>query len=365
MTITVSNIKDYLLFISFIVFFTFGTMISFNSMELAETITNKPMILFCYACVLFLIMPKHKPLIKNPLKNSFYLLCICVCISSLFNPSHELLYGIFLLITLSLFNLFYWGNFKKSYTIITIAYLGSNIICLYNYGISSFNSQGVIYVFGGVLLLNLLCIRKVSNIIVFALVVLLEVFLLSLTKSRTSMLFFLITVIVTYSYLFKREKSYIKLLLFIAAILSYQFILTFFNEIFFQKWGGDDITSNRLNIWMGILSRLSFFGNGTTYMYDFDAHNSFMQILEIFGIFSLMAFIYFVLRIIPAIRSSQYYIIYFNFFISWVGISMFENLDPFTTRLVPISVLLFFHISLLSYDSTKFNTLTVKHKNGK
>lgn len=367
LVVKMSSIKKAMVFCFLILYFVFGIMVSFNSLGLSERISNKPI---CVCLIIFLIlMIWGNAKIKS---RSSYYVCILIfgfsnIVSSIFNGSSVLFWcAIFGMLAITFARCTNLGTAETTYKTLFLPYVISGFVAMHRY-MSSFNSQGVVYAFIGVILLNILCIKKKGSIILYLGVVFGEIFLLSITRSRTSMMVFLVVAVISFAYLFMKKVSLkniiFSLALFILLLVTYDKIYDFFYRIFFQKWGNTDITSKRLSIWIDILERAKMFGNGSTYMDGFDAHNTFMQVLDMFGYFSLCLIIMAVILILISISRASNSIIYVNFFVAWLGISMFENLDIFTTRLLPITLLFILHVTLLSNEiSNKKGNIGIKHK---
>ncbi|WP_028043632.1 O-antigen ligase family protein [Candidatus Stoquefichus massiliensis] len=174
------------------------------------------------------------------------------------------------------------------------------------------------------------------------------------------MMCFLIVSVITYVHLFFNEKKSFKeiiilMIVVIFGLIFFDDISMFFNNIFFHKWGNEDLTSGRSDIWKYTINNASLFGNGIYYLKDyagitvsglpFDAHNALLQILGCFGFFSFFVFCLLMFLILKKLlyRYNKK-IIFVNFFVGWLSISMFENLELITTRMIPITFLFIFHL---------------------
>ena len=340
----------FLLFI----YYLFGIMVSFNSLNLSERINNKLGVASILLVVFVLILRGKTEKVNIGYNTLFILLTICVVFSAIFHFSLMLFWctccGLIIFIVLPKLKF----DTVNSYGILFYPYLIACLVALYLYNVSSFNSQGIIYTFLGVLLLNWLCLKKKTTIVGFGVVVFVIVLLLSLTRSRTSMLVFLITALFTYCYLFGRKLTVKSLAIHAVVVcglfIVYEFLMKFFVDVFFHKWVNTDLTSNRTAIWNMVFERTSFWGHGEEYLNGFDAHNTFMQILDMFGFMAFVLTVLCILSVFLKIRSSTHKIVFLNFFTAWTFASIFEDLNFFTSRMLPVTMLFFLHIALLSNE---------------
>lgn len=350
------NIKKVLVFILLLCGILFGILVSYNSYQLAEKIDNKMFIIFMIFFIWWGIywFQKNCIVYKYGFYRSIQFLSIAVVISSVFRfDTHMMISGISAIMSLFILSKFLPGQYDDLYTLIIEAYVLACCIAIYRYSITSFNSQGVIYAFAGVMFLNYLCYKNRDNLPKYLLCVITEIIILSITRSRTSMLAFLIVAFITYIYLFVQRFTIKQFLIITISLLMILYfsnnIETYFAKIFFGKWGNQDITSNRIYIWKDILSRISFWGYGYT---PNDAHNVFFEAISVNGI--LAAGLYLVVIILLGYRILHVTnkICYINFYIAWLVISLFENLDFYTSRMIPVTFLFFIHTAgLLKEDA--------------
>lgn len=337
------------------IYFLFGILVSFNSLNLSERLDNKLALALVLLLVLWMFLHGRTEKVNVGYHVLFVLLSLCVMVSALLNLSLSLLEytfcGLFISIVLPKLKL---GTVRDTYGKLFFPYLVACIVAVYLYSVSSFNSQGIIYAFCGVCLLNFLCLKKKANLVWYLIIVFGIVVLLRLTRSRTSMLTFLIAAIITYCYLFVRELT-LKNLVVLAVVaigvyVTYEYLMSYFIEIFFNKWGNTDLTSNRTTIWSMIFDRASFWGHGNQYLSGFDAHNTFMQILDMFGVPAFVLMIACIMSVFLKIKQSTYKIVFLNFFSAWTFASMFEDLNFFTSRFLPVTMLFLLHVGLLSNE---------------
>lgn len=358
MTLLLSKklIKNVCLFGILFAYFVFGILVSFNSMNLSERLSNKLSIALILIVIMWAISCKSGAKLNIGYYNTLFIfLCLNAILSVLLNGSWKLLGCT----CCSLFIFYILPKLKLDvvdhiYRNLFYPYLLACLFAFYLYNVSSFNSQGIIYAFLGVLLLNFLCLKKNPSIIWYLIIVIVMVVVLSITRSRTSMLVFLLSAVISYCYLFVRTLTVKSFFIHIGVasglFVAYEYLMNLFIKVFFQKWGNADLTSNRINIWKMIFDRASFFGHGGNYLLGSDAHNTFMQILDMFGIIAFIISIVCVVCIFKKIRQATHKIVFYNFFAAWTLASMFEDLNFFTSRMLPVTMLFLLHIALLSNE---------------
>ncbi len=347
------EIKKALLFLMLTVFNVFGALVAFNSRNLANIIDIKLFPLLILSFAIWILFPIKTNLVNNKLKGTYILLCIIEFLSACFRFESAIIFSamIALLISFFLLRSLAYYDFDTIYPIFAWSSVTAAVVLILIFGVASFNSQGVVYAFVGIMALNLLCIKKRDKIIYYAFVVICTVIILSLTKSRASMMGFLVAAVISYYYLFFKKKSIknflVGLAIAVAMVFLYSYLESFFYSIFFKKWGNTDITSNRLSIWNYIWANKNMIGNGIDHLNGGDAHNTVMQVLGVEGIISAIAFICLLLGVIKSIGKVNNKIVFVNFFVSWLLISCFENLDIFTSRILSVSILFLAHLFLL------------------
>ena len=258
---------------------------------------------------------------------------------------------------------FCWLTFKHDifyeYSAVFYSFLISCVISFIMFSISNTNSKGMIYSLMGIILLNYICLKKNNNVFVYVIVVGLVLTLISITKSRTSLIAFIAVAGISYIYLFMKKITIRNVAVLIIAIITlfifYDRIGDYFYEMIFNKRSANiDFTAGRVYLWQTTIERAKLFGSGIDFLHmplssglAFDAHNSFFQLLGCLGIFSFIAGLIFTFQTIFKIIKSNHKIIYINFFLGWLVMSMFESLDIFTTRMIPATILFIVHVCLL------------------
>lgn len=351
--IRLSTIKRiWMICITTVVMFA-GVLVAYNSMNLSERIENKMLLILLYGFIIFIFFRTKNPCRYNKIDKMFIVVCFLWMFTSVFRAD-TIFVGVSITGVIAFIFLHkVFSNIDKTmYMCVAESMLLACILTIYRYSVSSFNSQGVIIAFGGVMLMNVLCMKNKDNILLFGISVVAEVILLSLTRSRTSMMSFLIVAVLSYAYLFMKKLNIKNLMIMILGVVLLvamsNYLESFFIKVFFQKWGNADMTSNRMNIWRFVFANTSLLGHGVNHMSGGDAHNTFVQILGCSGIVTFVIFICMMALIFAKIRMVKPKIIYINFFVCWSVISMFENLDPFTSRMIPVSILFFVHLIMLA-----------------
>ena len=362
--INTSQMKNFCRTVLLTGIFFFGVLVAYNSMNLAEEIKNKMIIVFLASIVMFILNFKKGKHRNTYLIKCSYIFCLVVLLSSLGRADSTFM----LAAILGAASIFVMKKAFESYNdnvylSICWAMFFAAILALYRYSVSAFNSQGVIIAFFGIMLLNMLCIKRTKKISLFVVCVIVEIVLLALTKSRTSMLAFLVVAIITYCYLFMQKVTVKNILIIFAGVcvllVLHNYLEQFFVRIFFEKWGNTDITSSRTLIWGYILQNRSILGHGVNHMNGGDAHNAFMQVLGVYGIPACIAFIILIVSIFVKLAKCKYRIIYLNLFVGWLIVAMFENLDIFSSRMIPVTILFLMHIVMLNNE----NSWTKKENN--
>lgn len=354
----VQNIIFTILVLSFMVF---GILVSFNSKNLANRINIKTMPVFILTFVVWLLHPIIRCSLKSTIKTIYYVFCFSCVVSAIIRFDMTMLVSSLLAILIMFFitRSLQYIEYESLYMMVCIGTVVASVVIINHFGIAVFNSQGVIYAFTGVVLLNMICLKKIESIFPFAAIVLMMVLVLSITRSRTSLAGFLLVAIISYAYLFLKKISFknviIVFALFVIAIFLINNIETYFVEVFFHKWGNKDITSNRLFIWKTIFENISMCGHGVNHLNGGDAHNTLMQILGCDGIVCSVLFAILMLASVRGILRVNNKIVYINFFVSWLFISCFENLDFLTSRMLPVNTLFIFHLFLLMREQNDLN----------
>lgn len=350
--ITKIQIKKYSYLIIITALLFFGFLIAYNSMGLSN-INNLNLLCVFIASITGWILFHSNKLLKEMI--AYYILCIIsilIIINTIIRGETDLLIaGVTSLLSFIILKKFVPNNFDYLYPLISAAMIISSLVSIIRFSVLSSNTHGILLCFGGIMLLNFLCLRKIKSAFLFFSCVGIFIILLSITRSRASILSFIIVVILSYKYLFLRNLNLKNCLLLICIIfiifLMSNSLISFFNAVFFQKWGNLDLTSNRINLWSQVFKDISLFGNGINHLGRGDAHNSFIQLLGCSGLIVFVLFVFLICRILYIISKVNNNIVYLNFLCSWICMSMFENLDIFTSRMVPITILFLFHFFLL------------------
>lgn len=345
-------IRNAYVFSVLICTFIFGTMVAYNSMHLDERINNKLFIIFIMSVLLLFTGNRSKKEAFDGMSKAFFLFCCLTFIAALFRGDTGIMLSVALgVITYVLLRRSYFGYDRQMYVTTGLAAIFSCMVIILRYSVESFNSQGIIICFTGIMLMNLLCIKEHRSLWVYLICLIIVVTLLSISRSRTCMMAFLVVGIITYWHLYLRKwslKSFLILLLSAMATIYFSnHLIAFFERIFFKKWSNIDLTSNRINLWRSVINDKSVAGHGINHISG-DAHNAFIQALGVSGLLGLIGLVILVIYIIYRILKLREKTIYLNFFSGWIIVAMFENLEVFTSRMVPVTVLLMIHILMLS-----------------
>ncbi|OCW95478.1 hypothetical protein A9168_02110 [Macellibacteroides sp. HH-ZS] len=158
----------------------------------------------------------------------------------------------------------------------------------------------------------------------------------------------------------KKHAILKSLFLIVIFYIGYQYVITIpeVYEVLFNKWGSNDISSNRFDLWSEVFITATLFGNGIEYLgFMRDAHNSFVDFLGCYGI---IPFTWIIVTLLYKLKKIEWHSIPIGakaFFIFWLVLSMTENLNPFTTRFTSVTLMLMVNISfLLTSYTPKKNT---------
>ncbi len=358
-------IKKTVLFIMITVFQFVGAMFSFNSMNLSDKISFKQVFVLVFSVVLAFVLGWLKQKRFSNTIAWFIATDICILVTSLlrFDVASVInAIAVFVTIPILIEVLNKYSDYTEAFSIIaSLATFVAVIMSVVRYDLIANNTQGVLLAMCGFLGLNLIFLLKKKNILLFIFWVILIVSLLAITKSRTSMLAFLLAAVIAYYNLFMKQINYKNILIIIVGAVAiyfmYESLSTFFETVFFEKWGNDDLSSGRFDIWKRIFEKISLLGHSPSGIYKIskseDAHNSFIQI---FGSFGFMAFVLFIGTFISILKkaiktpNTMKYTIFFS---GWAFISLFENLDIFTSRLLPLAFLFIFYLCLMEVENNK------------
>ncbi|MDU6437962.1 MAG: O-antigen ligase family protein [Lachnospiraceae bacterium] len=356
------QIKKVFVIILSIIVFTLGILVLFNLQNLAIKISIKPVVASIYAIVISLLI-KNQKTYKNFLSTSFIFLCGMAALAGFVRfDLDSFLAPVLTVISFIIFRR-KLGSVNNYFVPISIAYIVSCFIIIFKFSISATNSHGLVISFLGIISLNLICFYKKDNFLLFCIVVFGILFMLILTKSRTSMLAFFVVTIVSYIYIFFSfripiKKLLILLLLIGVLVINMNSIETFGQSIFLNKWAGEaDLTSGRQSLWIRTYDNMKLFGRGIDFLgvrssggLPFDAHNSFVQLIGCYGYFLIIPVFIFLCALLKGIKNSSNRILYLNFFLGWGIMSMFESLELFTSRMIPASVIFLIHLAMLTND---------------
>ncbi|MDK6805097.1 hypothetical protein [Aerococcus sp. UMB7834] len=349
------NIKKILTFLILYIAFFSGILFSFNSNDLYINHNQLIMIPIVIASIGLWLFYRNKITVTKSLlfKYLLFLILLSLILSLMRTDQYVFINTTLVGISIVFLRKSVSGLFDYIYPLLEITTLTASITAMILFSISNFNSQGVVYMFTCLMLLNRF-IRKDRNLAAFIVLIILSVILISLTKSRTSMFAFLIVSILTLISHFQVritiKNIIISIMSFLLFIFSFKYITEFFYNIFFNKWVNKDITSNRISIWQHGLDTWTFFGKGTSRIKFTDLHNTFLQSLEVNGVIFFIFLLIFIIILFLKIYRSKNKIYFANFFTAWVFVSCFENLEIFTSRLVPITFLFLIHIILLTSE---------------
>lgn len=359
------DLRKILIFIIFVIFSIFGILVAFNSRNLATIIGIKLLPVLAATVLMWLVVPiKIESVLHSSTLKYYYVYCFFVFFCAIARGEWSIVLAAFIavLIPFFLYSPLSHFDFETIYSVITFGIIVTCIFTIIRFGISPFNSQGVVYAFAGIIGLNYLCIKKINKPIIFIAIVIGTLVIISITKSRTSMISFLSVVVISYAYLYLRKKTFKNVLVFLLIIVSivflYNYLESFFYTIFFRKWGNADLTSNRIYIWKEIWSQKNIFGNGINHLNGGDAHNALMQVLGVSGLLCAFVYLGFIIAIVMNIFKTEYKVVYLNFFLGWIIISCFENLDIITSRVLSVTFLFYIHFMFLMIDANRVNGKT-------
>ena len=359
--------KQVLLFILIVLVQLVGVIFSLNAMGLAERVNSKQIVLLLFSllCMFFMGWKKNNNYSKNI--RLFVILCICIAVSSFLRLDFSNAINAIAILGAFIFLFSCFNRYRNSIHIISVlASVGTLVavaISIIRYGIVSINSQGVLLTMCGILGLNLMCLSKRKSIILFLTWITMVVSALAITRSRTSMLAFMIIAVISYYYLYIKKLTLKNVIIVIAGVVVifvfYENLSSFLETVFFNKWGNRDITSGRTDIWKGILKSASIIGYGPAHIYQItgmiakDAHNSFLQVLGAYGIVAFLLLAGMFISTIKRLKKVPNSIQYTNFFIGWFVLSMFENLDFISSRILPLSFLFVINLCLMAIENSR------------
>lgn len=342
-----------------IMIFILSIMISYNVNNLANSNQFK-LVIAIFAFVFLYLMKKNKS------KNIFYkkdiifkilfliyvlsiLFCFVIC-----NEYQLIVLPIMLVCIYSISQKVLTNFSKMQYKYIVMLFLIAYLVTFLIFPLNSVNSKGMILALTGILIMNLMCLNNKTSIRFFLIVTISLYSLLLITYSRTSILSFTIVCILSYYYIFIKKLNVRNLLLlmflflFSIFIVFYlgDFIQDYITRVFFHKWNTNDVTSGRSDIWTNIIENAKLLGHFKS-INNIDAHNSYIQIMGCFGVIPFILYIILNIMIFIRIFKVKNKIIYLNFFMGWFCMSLFENLEPITSRMLPFTLFYFIHMKML------------------
>ena len=368
-----SRLKSFVIFLVFLTTLLLGSLVILDGFGLRYAIRAYIIVPFGAFLLLWIMSERIQPLIEN---NGFDFLYLLFCSFAFFSgvangDVYSIISALLGCVILFLLKSLTYDSLDKAHTLFAIAYAASTLIVFCRYPISPINSEGVIFASLGIILLNILCKKKMENYVLFFLISAIIIFLIMSTTARTPLAAFCIADVISYFYLFARKFSLKKNFLLISLVVLVYFfsdyIVGSLDQYFFHKWGNADLTSGREEYWKIVMNNLSFLGYGMDKgsfirTLGFNAHNTWIQVFGNFGIVCGFLFFALTITILLKIRLSFNRIVYFNFFIGWIVLSLFEDMSLFSSRYVPITMAFWMHLVLLSKEISikKANNLTLR-----
>ena len=359
-----SMARRLLTFVCISIVLLLGIFVILNSLGLRYKFQTYYVLTFVY---FFIIWIKDKRrfsfVLKGKIEIAYFAFVVAVLLSGIINLNKlTIVSAIIGLVVLFLCQAIPYETLLDSYFLYGIAYIVVVFITFQKYSIDEINSEGCIFASLGIVILNIICLKKWDYYWLFILVSVIIIFLIMLTRARTPLITFLVVDVITFFYLFKKRSSIKRMIILLTsmAVLFYSLekIIVILNQYFFHKWGNSDLTSARADYWKLVFKKWSLFGYGmgsgsTIPSFDFNAHNSWVQVLGCFGIVAFLLFIILTVILMLKVRYATHKIIFINFFSGWFVMSMFEDLSIFSSRYVPIVIGFILHMFLLDKEIKK------------
>ncbi|KYC67055.1 O-antigen ligase family protein [Heyndrickxia coagulans] len=359
------NLRNIIIFISSIIVMFFGNLITNYTID-PETIKNKWLVEFILAIILIFYTINIK-FSKQKLLFVFMweLFVFCIFFSKLLNESFNFFELIFYSICIPL--TFFSFKIKKYKNILLFAFIISILPFFYLLRPESLgtgnNNLGIMFSIGGIASLNFLRNIRINNKL-FYMFILFYTVVIYLTRSRTSLIAFIIVALIYFiSILLRKELNFysyfkkISLMLF-TLIITFYLVNKFFISLLFGKWNGtsNDITSGREEFWSDTVENgMTYFGNGENYFLKYnvrDAHNIFFQILGDYGLISLIFFLLiFIFIVYKLVKTKK--IEYLCFFCGFFILGCAENLFFINSRLISIHLIFFMYLGCLIEEKNK------------
>lgn len=353
--------------ISFI--FILCEMITLQTFNMNQRITTKYILVFILAISIAYIKRFRK--VENSIAEKkriklisllWITFSITIIGSKIINNENEILDIIIFGMVIPIF--FFKNNAYDTYRYIGIGtIIASTLLLIF---IKPNNSMGIMIAFIGVIFINHIwdyLIEK-NNIFLYTIVIEIFLFLIYLTKSRTSLIAFGMVTLVNYVCFFWKNRKNKKMIFSIILLITIMIILVpqisnILNQFIFNKYVNSekDMTSGRSKIWDTIVTKgLSIWGNEEDKYIELigigDAHNIFFQMLGHYGIINTILFIiinfYIIYRCIKT-KNIKFY----NFFLLYYAIGMFENILISDTRNMLCNILFFYHVGIMLRDESR------------
>lgn len=245
-------------------------------------------------------------------------------------------------------------DFKKE---IYLSIILGSLPMLYFIGFG--NSKGIIYALLGISIFTLLLSNKTSMLKILITMGICTLFIIA-TESRTSLLAFLIAIMVQVIiiYIDFKTLNFKKFLqgatIFSIIIMLILLLKDYFWSFLFNKYqfSQQDLFSSRTNFWEVTLDNgVKLFGNGSKYFINTfnigDSHNTFIEVLGIYGSISLILFVIIVLHFLIMLLRVENKFYYLPFIVLFLAMSMAENLFFINNRLVIYNFLFIVLYSML------------------
>ena len=352
---------------------TFGSFVILNGLGLRYAF--RTYIIVPFVTIVIIWCTGHKKVkysLSGSIEKLYFLFCLLTFISGIANfDVYTIVSSIIGILLFFAITSIPYERLYDLYTLFVIAYVLSCIIVFRRYTVSTINSEGVIFSFLGVFILNLICKSRFNNYFIYFAVSAIVIFLIMMTKARTPLAAFIVVDIVTYFYLFAKKPSIKKLLVLVISLVAIYYVsdmvIGTMNQYFLHKWRNQDLSSGRQTYWKIVFDDLQLFGNGMgegsqIKNLGFNAHNSWVQTFGSFGVLSGLAYIMLTIASIISIKISKMKIIHINFFCGWLVISMFEDLSIFSSRYIPIVFAFLIHIFMLAKEQNLDIHMNIEHQ---
>lgn len=361
--LTNNRIKIFCTFFFFLITLVLGSLVTLNGFGLRYFFRAYIIVPFIVFFFLWIMSERKEPVIESSIDVLYLLYCSFTLISGLWNCDvHTIASASIGVIIFFMIKSLTYEVFNRVYILFACSYAISILIIFCRYTIEAINSEGVLFSSLGIILLNVICKKKIESYIVYFLISAVIIFLIMATRARTPLAAFIVVDVITYFYLFASNFSLKKSLILISAVIAVFFlsdhIVESLDTYFFHKWGNSDLTSGRQEYWKIVMSTVSLFGYGMgegsfINTLNINAHNTWAQVFGNFGIITGFINLLMTITILLKIRLAKSKIIFINFFVGWIILSTFEDLSLFSSRYIPITIAFLIHLFLLSEESSK------------